>query len=226
MRYLRNWLEPRILVAIVTATSVLWLFIEVAEAVLANHTKEIDTAILLAFRSPANPADPLGPPWVEEMVRDISALGSFAVLGLIVGATALFLLLSGRHRTAFFVLVATLGGALASTLLKQGFARPRPDLVPYGTQVFTASFPSGHAMASAVVYLTLGTLIARLVPGRGLKLYVMAVAAVLSGLIGISRIYLGVHWPSDVLAGWAAGAAWALGCWVVAELVRLGNGTR
>jgi len=223
MRMLRNWLEPRILGAIAAATSILWLFIELAEEVVEGGTRRVDTAILMAFRSPIDPANPLGPDWLRELVRDISGLGSLGVLGLFVAATAVFLLLSGKYRTALYVLAAALGGTLVSSLLKEGFGRPRPDLVPHGTFVYSASFPSGHAMISAVVYLTLGALVAQLVPGRWLKLYVMAVASILTGLIGVSRVYLGVHWPSDVLAGWAVGAAWALGCWVVAQVVDIGN---
>lgn len=226
MPMLRNWLEPRILGAIAAATSALWLFFEVAEEVAEGGTRRIDTAILMAFRSPGDPANPLGPEWLREFVRDISGLGSPGVLGLLVAATAVFLLLSGKHRTALFVLAATLGGALVSSLLKEDFGRPRPDLVPHGSFVYSASFPSGHAMISAVVYLTLGALVARVVPGRWLKRYVMIVASLLTGLIGISRVYLGVHWPSDVLAGWAVGAAWALGCWVAAQVVNTGNGAK
>ncbi len=110
---------------------------------------------------------------------------------------------------------AVLSGTIVSQLLKIGFARPRPDLVPYGTEVFTASFPSGHAMMSAVVYLTLGALLARTESRRRVKSYVMAIAAVLTLLVGLSRIYLGVHWPSDVVAGWALGAGWAAFAWLV-----------
>lgn len=225
MRALRPWLEQRILVAIASATSILWLFIEVAEEVLEGATHEIDTAILMAFRSAASPADPLGPKWFAEFVRDVSGLGSAGVLSLLVAATAIFLLLSGRYRTTLFVLAATVGGGLVSTLLKESFARPRPDLVAHGSYVNTASFPSGHAMMSAVIYLTLGAMIARLLPGRWLKFYVMSVATLLAGLIGVSRVYLGVHWPSDVLAGWAAGAAWALAWWAAAEAAHIGRGT-
>ena len=120
--------------------------------------------------------------------------------------------------------MATISGAVLSSLLKLGFDRPRPDLVPHLTHVYSASFPSGHAMVSAVVYLTLGTLLTRIVSGIWLKIFVMAVAVLLTGLIGLSRLYLGVHWPSDVLAGWAAGAAWALVWWTVANVINLENG--
>jgi undecaprenyl-diphosphatase len=105
---------------------------------------------------------------------------------------------------------------LLSSLLKLGFDRPRPDLVAHGAQVYSASFPSGHALMSAVAYLTLGALLARVQKGRRLKLYVLAVAVTLTFLIGVSRVYLGVHWPTDVLAGWCIGSAWALTCWVLA----------
>jgi undecaprenyl-diphosphatase len=221
---LRNWLEPRILGVILAATSALWVFIEVAEEVVEGDTHAIDAAILLSLRAVGDPADPLGPRWLEEFARDVTALGSPGVLALLVLVTIVFLLLAGRYRTSLFLLAATTSGAIASALLKQSFARPRPDLVPHEVYVSTASFPSGHAMISAVVYLTLGALVARLVPRRRLKLYVLSVAALLTGLIGMSRVYLGVHWPSDVLAGWAAGAAWALGCWVAAQTVHLGDG--
>ena len=105
---------------------------------------------------------------------------------------------------------------LVSTLTKLGFGRPRPDLVPHATQVYTASFPSGHAMMAAVTYLTLGALLARVQPRLRLKLYLIGLAATLTVLVGCSRVYLGVHWPTDVLAGWTLGAAWALGCWAIA----------
>jgi undecaprenyl-diphosphatase len=113
--------------------------------------------------------------------------------------------------------LASVGGGIAfSTLFKQGFDRPRPDLVPHATEVYTASFPSGHAMMAAVTWLTLAAMLARVQPTRPLKIYLFALAALITVLVGVSRIYLGVHWPTDVLAGWTAGAAWALACWLVA----------
>jgi undecaprenyl-diphosphatase len=113
---------------------------------------------------------------------------------------------------------------MLSTGLKMGFERPRPDLVPHATQVYTASFPSGHAMLSAVTYLTLGALLSRVQRRRRVKAFFLGLALTLTLLIGLSRVYLGVHWPSDVLAGWCIGAAWASLCWFVAlQLQRSGQ---
>lgn len=179
----------------------------------------LDRDILLLLRNPTDPADPLGPRWVEETVRDFTALGSGGVLVFVVLAVILYFLISGRAASALFVLAAVGGGQILSSGLKLLVDRPRPDVVPHGMEVFTLSFPSGHAMLSAVTYLTLGAMLARVMPGRGLKIYVMGIAAALTVLVGMSRLYLGVHWPSDVLAGWCAGAAWAMLCWLLARLL-------
>jgi len=128
-----------------------------------------------------------------------------------------YLLLAGEGKAALFIFAAVAGGQVLSSLLKLGVDRPRPDLVSHLAEVYTLSFPSGHAMLSAVTYLTLGSLLARVLPGRVLKTYVLAVAVIATLLVGISRVYLGVHWPSDVLAGWCAGSAWAMLCWLVSR---------
>jgi len=223
MLNLRNWPALGVLAMIATATSALLFFIKVAGEVVEGDTGKIDLMILMWFRAAGDPTDPLGPIWLEDYARDITALGSPAVLGLVVLITTVFLLLIGQRFFALFMLVSTCGGTFAVSILKDAFNRSRPNLMPDGLYVHTASFPSGHAMLSAVVYLTLGALITRLVPGVALKLYVMAIAIILTGLVGLSRIYLGVHWPSDVLAGWAIGAAWALGGGAVAQSIRLEN---
>ena len=132
-------------------------------------------------------------------------------------ASAGYLWLSGRRRSMLLLLTAVGGGQMLTTLFKRGFDRPRPDLVPHEAIVYTASFPSGHAMMAAVTYLTLGAMLARVQPTRALRAYVLALAAIVTVAVGISRVYLGVHWPTDVLAGWTAGAAWALACWTVAR---------
>ena len=124
---------------------------------------------------------------------------------------------------AFFVLAATVMSWGMNTLLKLYFNRPRPALIDHDMHLATSSFPSGHAMLSATVYLTLAAVLARTTDSRRLKLYILTVATALSGLVGVSRVYLGVHWPSDVLAGWSAGAAWALGAWGVAQFLHLGE---
>ncbi|MGZ8216644.1 phosphatase PAP2 family protein [Methylomagnum sp.] len=214
---------------LLVATAV-WGFIALADAVVEGGTRAVDTALLLALRSPTDQADPLGPKWLEELFRNFSALGSVAVLLFISLSIAGFLALQRKSHELLLLAVAVSGGLLLGNALKVGFDRPRPDLVPHGDYVTTASFPSGHSMLATVTYLTLGALLARITPDRRTKLYVLVVAIALSFLIGLSRVYLGVHWPSDVVAGWMAGAAWALLWWLVARWLqrrrRLGQGRR
>jgi undecaprenyl-diphosphatase len=174
----------------------------------------LDNGILLAFRTGADPA---GPIWVEELARDITALGSSGVLALLVTASVLFLFLARQKTDAWTMLAATIGGVAVVVTLKGVLARSRPDEILRSVYVSTPSFPSGHTMMSTVTYLTLGALMARELRSRTLKTYVVLLALFVSGLVGVSRIYLGVHWPSDVLAGWSFGAAWALLCWTAAE---------
>ena len=118
---------------------------------------------------------------------------------------------------AVLLIVATLGALGLSTLLKNTIDRERPDLVPHHTRVYTASFPSGHSMLAASTFLTMGALLARVQRRKRMKAYILLVAITATLLVGLSRVYLGVHWPTDVLAGWTAGAAWALSCWLLAR---------
>jgi undecaprenyl-diphosphatase len=208
--------EAALLGAIALAAASLVLFAQLTDEVVEGETHGFDRAVLLALRNPADPSDPLGPGWLESMMRDVTALGSLGVLTLFSLAVVGFLILQGKRHTALLVVIAVGGGMLVSTLTKLGFGRPRPDLVSHATEVYTASFPSGHAMMAAVTYLTLGALVARVQPHRRLKLYLIGLAATLTVLVGVSRVYLGVHWPTDVLAGWTLGAAWALACWAIA----------
>ena len=189
-------------------------FIGIAEEVCEGEARGFDESLLLALRT-GDPADPIGPRWFETSVMDISALGGFAVLALVTLLAIGYLLAVKRWGSALLLLVATLGGTAISEGLKMGFNRPRPDLVAHIVETTSMSFPSGHAMLSAVTYLTLGALIARAQEQRRLRGYVLGAAILLTLLIGASRVYLGVHWPTDVLAGWCLGAAWALLCWAV-----------
>lgn len=208
-------LERGFLAGLALAATALWGFIELADEVLEGGTRGIDNAVLLAFRNAADPSDPLGPRWLEEMMRDFTALGGIGVLTLFTVAAIGYLLLDGKRHAALAVFVAVSGGQFLSTLLKLGFDRPRPDLVPHAVAVYTASFPSGHSMMSAVTYLTLGAMLARVDARRSHKIYLLGLALLLTLVVGVSRVYLGVHWPSDVVGGWAVGAAWALLCWTL-----------
>ena len=221
----KSWLVPGILVPIGLIAAAASAFIALLDEVSEGDTRAIDEAIILAFRVPGDPADPIGAPWFEEAMRDITALGSAPALVIAVLAVFGFLALAKAWRPAVFILVASGGGLFVSSLLKYTIDRPRPDLVPHGNLIYTSSFPSGHSMMSAVVYFTLAALVTRLIERRRLKGYALGVAMTLTLLIGVSRIYLGVHWPSDVMAGWAAGAAWALGCWLIARWIGLGGDT-
>lgn len=206
------------LVLTVVASVGTWGFVEIADEVRDGSARPVDEMLLRAMRSPNDLADPIGPKWFEEMARDVTALGGASVLLLITLATATYLVIAGKRHAALLVVAAAGGGQLLSSLFKMGFARPRPDLVPHGMLVYSASFPSGHAMVSAVTYLTLGALLARLHRPRALKGFFLGMAVALTILVGLSRIYLGVHWPTDVAAGWAAGSVWASLCWLAALL--------
>jgi undecaprenyl-diphosphatase len=192
-------------------------FIGIADEVLEGDTMRFDRWLLLALRTPGDPADPIGSAWVEEMFRDLTALGGVAVLGLLTLFALGYLWLQGLRHRALFLLTAIVGGLLLSLALKSGFDRPRPELVSHGSMIYTSSFPSGHSMLSAVVYLTVGALLAAAHSSRSVRIYLIGCSFLATFLVGLSRIYLGVHWPSDVLAGWAAGSAWAATCWLVAS---------
>ena len=213
--FLRLELVP-ILVLVLVAGGI-WLFAEIADEVGEGETRQIDEQILLALRNPADRSDPLGPRWLEEMERDFTALGGIGVLLLLTVAVSVYLMLDGKKHAALLVLLAVGGAWGGSHLLKQGFQRSRPDLVPHGSYVYTTSFPSGHSMMSAATYLTLGALLARTHSRRRLKVFLLVFAALLTLVVGSSRVYLGVHWPTDVLAGWTAGGVWALLIWLLAR---------
>jgi undecaprenyl-diphosphatase len=206
--------ERMTLIALILAAGVLFAFAKIADAVGDGGTRAFDEWLLVALRSPGNLADPIGPKWFEEMMRDFTAMGSTGVLTLMVLTIAGFLTMTRKGHAALFVLASVIGGVLISQSMKWAYARPRPELVPHGAEVYTASFPSGHSMMAAVVYLTLGALLARTLVDHAVKVYVLAVAVFATLLVGVSRVYLGVHWPTDVLAGWTLGAAWALICWL------------
>ncbi|UVK42711.1 phosphatase PAP2 family protein [Mesorhizobium sp. AR07] len=217
-------IEFPVLLAGLLIAGCLWGFEELMEVARATTPHAFDTEILLAFRQAGQPGIPIGPLWLEGVMRDVTSLGSATVLVLITAATIVYLLLIRRPAPALLIFVAVAGGQLLSSLLKVGVDRPRPELVSHLVSETSLSFPSGHAMLSAVTYLTLGSLAAGFLQDRTVKAYVLVLAVLTTLLVGISRIYLGVHWPSDVLAGWCAGFAWAMLCWLAARLLQRRKG--
>lgn len=212
-------IEFPVLLAGVVVAGGLWGFLELMEVARDATPHSLDTQILLAFREAGQPDNPIGSPRVEGMVRDFTGLGSSAVLTLITAAVAIYLFLARRAATALYVLAVIGGGQILGSLLKLGVDRPRPELVSHLAAETSLSFPSGHAMLSAVTYLTLALLAGRFVAGRAIRLYLLALGVLVTLLVGASRLYLGVHWPSDVLAGWCAGFAWAMLCWLAARFM-------
>ena len=207
-----------------SAAGSIWGFLALADEVIEGDTRALDERLLLALRTPGVASDPLGPPWLEEAGRDFTALGGTGVMTFLVVVVTVFLVLARRRAEAVILIVASLGAMGLELLLKDWYSRARPDLVPHAAQVFSASFPSGHATMSAAVFLTIGALLASTQPEPRIKVYVASVAVLLTMVVGVSRVYLGVHWPTDVLAGWTLGAAWAAICWAAAIRLRR-NGT-
>lgn len=215
-----SWIRNRefsVLVVLFLIVLALWGFVELADEVMEGETAGFDERLLLSMRTPGEVENPVGPPWIEEIGRDITALGGNAFLTLLTAAAFGFLLLDGKKRIAMVLLFATLGALAVSTVLKSTIDRDRPQLVPHHSAVYTQSFPSGHSMLSASTYLTMGALLARVQRRRRIKIYLLSIAVILTVMVGISRVYLGVHWPTDVMAGWTAGAAWAMLSWLLAR---------
>ena len=212
----RNKPELWVLGGVFFAAAMILAFGHIAEEVTEGDATKFDQTVLLALRNPADLSDPIGPAWLEEAARDITSLGSYVVLGFVLCAVLAYLVMTQKRAAALWISASVGGGVVLSNALKFAFERPRPEIVPHAVRVFTSSFPSGHATLAAVSYLTLGALLASLHSSRQLKLYFISVAIFLTVAIGLSRLYLGVHYPTDVLAGWCVGAAWAALCWMIA----------
>ncbi len=189
-------------------------FWAIAEDLIEPDPHSLDYSILYFLRSPDDLSNPLGPLWFEYAVSDVTALGGHAIISILMLSATLYLVATRQMQRAILILAAVVSGALISSVLKLGFDRPRPDIVDHLTHAMSSSFPSGHAFLSAVVYLSLGALIARAHQQITIRTIVMMGAVLLVLIIGLSRIYLGVHWPTDVVAGWFFGAAWAAIWWL------------
>lgn len=213
----KHRIDSGILVLFLIFAVALFAFVKLASEVMEGDTLAFDKWLLEGLRSAADRSIPAGPQWLSEAMIDLTALGGVSVLTIVTVIAAGYLIAVRKVATAGFLVAAIAGGAIASNLLKLGFARARPDLVAHLVAVDTSSFPSGHAMNSAFTYLTLGALLARAEKDRPVRIYLLAVAICLTLAVGFSRVYLGVHWPSDVIAGWCVGAGWAVLCSLLAQ---------
>jgi len=207
--------------AVVAFLLLIFAFFNIADEVVSGDLQALDEEIILLFRAATDLTDPLGPKWFEEMMRDVTGLGGVGILTFITIASFGYLNFEHKYRVALLLIVSIGTGILLSFLLKNGFDRPRPELVPHESYVYTSSFPSGHSMMSAIVYLTLATFLAQVQQRKRVKAYIFSIALIITISVGVSRIYLGVHWPSDVVAGWLAGIFWSLIFFVIGTYLNL-----
>lgn len=195
------------------------VFVHLAFSAPQGDYLPLEDKILQSFRQPGTDL-PLGPEWVSSGVRDLTAMGGAVVIILLTLMITGYLFLTRRHAAAVLLLVATAGGQVMNATLKHLFGRERPEATLHLVEVRSLSFPSGHSMAASIFYLTTGALLTQTAKRRREKIYLIAAVLLVTVLIGFSRVYLGVHYPTDVVAGWCAGTVWALLCWAVARWMR------
>lgn len=210
----------RILVNLFILVTAILVFTFVAKEVTGGDTQKFDNWMLDNLREDGSLKSPIGPEWLTDLMIDITALGGATIIFMITSAVFFYLMIQKKYEFMWLILFATISGALLSLGLKELFARERPPDVFHLLTVKSLSFPSGHAMMSSIVYLTQGALLAKVQSNKNTRIYILLVAILLVFLIGISRIYLGVHYPTDVLAGWSAGLAWASLCWLAAKYLQ------
>ena len=222
----RTWLAHRSAPEILVYLGLLlvligsWGFVELADEMLEGGTQHFDDWVLQSLRKPGSPHEAIGPAWLHDFFLNVTALGSGTLAVLIALIVMGALALQGRRFSIALIAVSVTGAGALTTVLKEIFARPRPPVEYRAVEALQMSFPSGHSFIAATLYLTIGALLTGIAPTRGMKIYIMAVAIVLVVLVGLSRIYLGVHYTTDVLGGWCAGVIWAIACSIAAHFLR------
>ena len=207
------------LAALFVVAAGIMTFVDQAGDMTEGDGRAFDQAVLLALR-PGGSADGWGPHWLETAALDLTSLGGISVLGLFGLIVVLFLILQRKRLSALLLVLGLAGGVALSEGLKAVFGRDRPPEAYQAVETINASFPSGHALLSAVFYLSIGVMLTRAFPRRHFKAYVLGVALLLTLIVGLTRVYLAAHWATDVLAGWSVGAAWAMALWLVAYAVQ------
>jgi undecaprenyl-diphosphatase len=220
VRGVRNGTADRLPVALFAVLTLgVFAFLAIADEMAEGELRKIDEWLFLGLRTAGDPSQPLGPAWLQETALEITAIGGFPLIVLTLVAVAGFFIVTKRYGAALYAVLSVGSGALLSQTLKQYYGRPRPDLVDHLDVVHTLSFPSGHALVTTVAYLTLASIVIGFLESRRARIYVLSVAVLVAVIVGVSRVYLGVHWPSDVAAGWALGAAWASFSWLIVHFL-------
>ncbi|OGU71635.1 MAG: hypothetical protein A2V93_06405 [Ignavibacteria bacterium RBG_16_34_14] len=212
--------EIKVLLVILVLLICVLTFLEIGDAISAGETRQFDLSIIEFFRAEDDFNKPMEPTWVTEFMTDITSLGGGYILAIITIFVSIFLILQKRYDAFWLLLAATIGGTLISFWLKDIYDRERPDLIYRLVTVTSFSFPSGHSMMSAVLYLTQAAIVARFQRTWKIRIYILSIALLLTLIIGFSRVYLGVHYPTDVIGGWTIGLAWASLCWCIAWYIQ------
>lgn len=207
--------EIKVLIVLLVLFTSSLAFFQIADEISEGETRNFDLSVIEIFRTDNNPGEPAGAIWIYEFMIDITALGGGNVLALITILVSIFLILQKHYDAFLLLLAATIGGAILSFGLKEIYGRERPDLIYRLVTVNSLSFPSGHSMMSAVLYLTQAAIVARFQKEWKVRIFLISTALFLTFIIGLSRIYLGVHYPTDVIGGWTIGLAWASFCWCI-----------
>ena len=177
------------------------LFAQLAEEVMEGSTQNLDEYGLRWINSHQSEA-------LDHVMMEITSLGNFAVLLVMLLVVSAFLWLSKHKLSVLLLALGVGGGYLANNVLKMFFDRDRPSVFEPVAEVMTSSFPSGHAMVSTIAYLSVAYLVGRLEPTPLMRRLTWGLASLIILLVAISRMYLGVHYPSDVIGGIIAGIAW------------------